>query len=201
MRAPILALILLLLAAACTAALLLGGPEAPADASLLLVAQQGALVPAARLLTKLGDFWLVLVAGGVGTAWLALRGERGNALLLLALLVSQRLLVEQLKLVFDRARPDPAGHLIAVKTMAFPSGHASSAIVLGLALALLLPLRPAARRIAIAAALAYAFVIGATRLVLGVHWPSDIVGGWTLGALWTLLLVRLLAGTSPLRPH
>ena len=179
------------------ALLLLGGPASGADRSLLLAAQWPALVPAARAITDFGAWWAVLLAAAPAVLWLAYRDRFRHALLLAALLVSQRFLVEQAKLLFDRARPDPAGHSVAVHTMAFPSGHASNAMVLGLGLALFLPLPPRLRVPALAAGLVFAFLIGSSRIVLGVHWPSDVAGGWTLGALWTLLLLRLAAERIP----
>jgi membrane-associated phospholipid phosphatase len=195
----VIACVTLLLVA--VASLILGGPRSDTDAGLLRLAQQGFLVPPARLLTRLGDWWLVLVAGATAALWLALKREGRAALALASLLVAERLAVEQLKLVFDRARPDPAGHLIAVHTLAFPSGHAANAMALGLGLALLWPMSQPARAWAIAAALLYAFSVGATRLVLGVHWPSDVVGGWAVGALLALLLAALARGTSSAAPH
>jgi membrane-associated phospholipid phosphatase len=198
MRSLIIAAILV---SAALAALLLGGPEAPADARLMLLLQRGEWVPAARIATRLGDWWVVLALGGVAAAWLAWRGRPRRALALVALLLAERLAVEELKLVLDRARPDPQGHLIAVHTLAFPSGHAANAMALGLGLALMLPLSARGRTAALVAALVYAFVIGMTRLVLGVHWPSDIVGGWAVGALLALLFVRLAEGTSGAPRH
>jgi undecaprenyl-diphosphatase len=196
---PVLCAALLLLVA--VAALLFGGPQSQADAGLLRLAQQGALVPAARVLTRLGDWWLVLVAGGLAAAWLAWRGMVRAALALAVLVIAERAAVEQLKLLFERARPDPQAHLIAVHTLAFPSGHAANAMALGLGLALILPLGPRARAWAAAAALLYAFIVGLTRLVLGVHWPSDIVGGWAVGAMLALLAAALARGTSPPPRH
>jgi undecaprenyl-diphosphatase len=64
----------------------------------------------------------------------------------------------------------------------------------------LLAASPRLRRPAIALALAIAFVTGVCRLVLQVHWPSDVAGGWAFGAAWTLLLVRLF-GTAPAPRH
>jgi undecaprenyl-diphosphatase len=182
------------------AMLILGGPDS-ADRALLIAAQVDPLVPAARLLTDLGAWWAVLLAGAAGTAFLAWRREWRRAAALGVLVVSQRFVVEAMKIAFDRARPDPAGHLVGVNSLSFPSGHSANAMAIGLGLALLLPLPRRLRIPAIAAGLLFALAIGATRLVLGVHWPSDVVGGWSLGALWTLLLVRLAEEPVPGERH
>jgi undecaprenyl-diphosphatase len=83
--------------------------------------------------------------------------------------------------------------------MAFPSGHSANVMAIGLALALLAT-GPQWRRPAVAAALVVAIVVGVCRMVLQVHWPSDVLGGWAFGAAWTLLLVRLF-GTAPPARH
>ena len=180
--------------------LLLGGPDS-VDKPLLVAAQVDGLVPAARVLTDFGAWWAVLLAGAGGAIFLAARRQWRRAGVLVLLVVSQRLVVEAMKIVFDRARPDPAGHLVGVNSLSFPSGHSANGMVIGLGLALLLPLSARGRSVAVAAGLAFALLIGATRLVLGVHWPSDVIGGWALGALWTLLLVRLAGEPSPPAPH
>jgi undecaprenyl-diphosphatase len=187
---PRLWLLPLLLLALWLAMLGLGGPASPVDATLLAEFRRAELAPAARVLTLLGDWSLLLVLAGIGAGWLAWKKRPRAALVLILLVLSERLIVETLKEILDRARPDPAGHLVAVHSMAFPSGHAANAVVLGLGLALFLaPSRH--RRAALGIALAYASVVGVTRLVLGVHWPSDVIGGWALGAAWTLLLLQL----------
>ena len=180
------------------AALLFGGPQSRIDPALLAAFADARLVPAARLLTRLGDLSTMLAASLLAAGWLLLGGHRRRTILLLAILASERLLVEAMKTGFDRARPDAAGHQVAVHSLAFPSGHSANAMAMWLAIALL-AFAPRWRRPAVAAALLLAFVTGLCRLVLGVHWPSDVVGGWALGAAWTLLLVRLF-GTSPPAP-
>ena len=177
-------------------ALALGGIDSPLDRQVLIAAQIDGLVPAARIATEFGSWAALLVLGGAGSVWLFAAGRRRAALALLALVVTERTFVELLKALFDRARPDPIGHLVATHSTAFPSGHAANGMTLGLGLALIAA-PPRWRRWAIALGLAYALAIGLSRPILGVHWPSDVVGGWTLGAVWTLLLVRLARPDEP----
>ena len=187
------------LAALTGLALLLGGPQSRIDPALLAAFAEPALVPAARLLTHLGDAWTVIVAALLAAGWLLLGGHRRRAILLLVILASEKLLVEAMKAGFDRARPDVGGHQVAVHNLAFPSGHSANAMAVWLAIALLAT-GPRLRRPAVALALAIAFTVGICRLVLQVHWPSDVAGGWAFGAAWTLLLVGLF-GTAPSAPH
>ncbi len=187
-----------LLALVVLAALLLGGPRTRVDPALLALFVNGSLVPAARLLTHLGDVITVFAVAMLAAGWLLYRGRRRRAILLVAIVASERLLVEAMKLGFDRARPDPLGHQVAVHNLAFPSGHSANAMAGWLAIALLAA-SPRLRLPAIALALAIAFATGLSRLVLQVHWPSDVVGGWAFGAAWTLLLVRLFGTASPAR--
>ncbi|HEV7654603.1 MAG TPA: phosphatase PAP2 family protein [Mycobacteriales bacterium] len=102
------------------------------------------------------------------------------------------------------ARPPSADRLVAVSGFSFPSGHAAtSALVAGTLawlLSLLLPGRPA--RVVIAAALgSWAVLVGLSRVYLGVHWVSDVLGSWLLAGAWLALLVavglRLARPTSP----
>ena len=180
--------------------LAVGGPGAGLDRDILFAAQNEALVPAARLLSDIGSWVGVLILAALAAAWLFLRRRRRDGMLLLALMISERPVVELFKTVFDRARPDPQGHAVAVHSMAFPSGHSANAMALGLGLALIAA--PDRWRLpALAAGLAFAAAVGGSRLVLGVHWPSDVLGGWAFGAAWTLLLVRLGQGTTAPPPH
>ncbi|WP_283419446.1 phosphatase PAP2 family protein [Sphingopyxis sp. Geo48] len=90
-----------------------------------------------------------------------------------------------LKLGFGRARPDLIDHLDHQTSFSYPSGHATSAAAVYLLLASLAP----PRWRALAWTLAFAMIIlnGFSRIMLGVHWASDIVGGTMLGAAFALL--------------
>src|SRR5205823_6990239 len=89
-----------------------------------------------------------------------------------------------------RARPDLEPHLVIVETHSFPSGHATSSMVFYVALALLLAGRSRWGHEAVAAAISLSLLIGISRVMLGVHWPSDVIGGWVFGLLWVLLTLR-----------
>lgn len=84
-----------------------------------------------------------------------------------------------LKQVFARARPDVAPHLDNISNLSFPSGHATSAIAILLLAALIMPARQ--RTLWIGLAVIGAGAIGASRIALGVHWPSDVLGGYLWG--------------------
>ena len=169
------------------AMLVAGGPGVTIDVALLEAAQRRELVPAARLATWLGDWAIVAPAALAGAAWLAWRSQIRRAAMLVLIVGGGRLLIELQKYQFDRARPDPEGHLVAVHNMAFPSGHAANAMMGWLAIALLAA-PPRLRGPAGLMALLAAAAAGLSRPVLGVHWPSDVAGGWAFGAAWVLLL-------------
>jgi len=78
-----------------------------------------------------------------------------------------------------------------VKTSSFPSGHATSSMIFFLTLALVLGAETRWQRPAVIAAILLSLAIGTSRVMLGVHWPSDVIGGWAFGMLWVLLTLRL----------
>ncbi len=90
-----------------------------------------------------------------------------------------------LKLGFGRARPDLIDHLDRQTSFSYPSGHATSAAVVYLLLAWLAP--PRWRPSAWALAATMMLLTGFSRIMLGVHWASDIAGGTMLGSAFALL--------------
>jgi undecaprenyl-diphosphatase len=112
------------------------------------------------------------------------------------------------KLVVGRDRPPVALHLVNESDASFPSGHAtnSTAILLTLALvtAVYVLRRPLIRMLSVAVALLLSAGVGLSRLVLGVHWPTDIVAGWALGtavALAVTLAVSIAVRVAPGDPE
>ncbi|MFL6754731.1 MAG: phosphatase PAP2 family protein [Sphingomicrobium sp.] len=179
------------LASIWVAMLLLGG--GPLDARIyeaLYAGHRPALAAIARGLTALGEP-TVLISACVACAlwlWYAGRGRLGVVLLLIAML--GRGLSEAQKYWVARARPDLELHLVVVKTQSFPSGHAASSMIFYLALAIALTSGTRWQRAAPAAAVILSLLIGTSRVMLGVHWPSDVIGGWTFGMMWVLLTLR-----------
>jgi undecaprenyl-diphosphatase len=159
------------------------------------------LVSTALFFTAFGEP-TVLIAAGVACwlwLWYAGRARLGIALLLVALL--GRGLSEIQKYWVARARPELEPHLVVVQTRSFPSGHATSSMIFYLTLALALGGGARGSRLAAAGAILLSLLIGTSRVMLGVHWPSDVIGGWAFGLLWVLLTLRpterLLHADSP----
>ena len=182
------------------AMLLLGGPHSEADPALLALFHAPALIPAAQAVTQLGNWNLLIPISVAGAVLLAWRVSRKAALVYLAMVFLGRLLVEFTKAEVARERPPPLGRMVEVTSLAFPSGHAAYSMIAWLGLALLAA-PPRHRAAAVAVAVGVAVTVGLTRLVLAVHWPSDVIGGWAFGAGWALLFARLAEGTAPAPRH
>lgn len=145
----------------------------------------------ALIVTRLGDPDLLLLVTGLVALLLIARRDQRTAALFLGISLSGRLLIDLQKALIARPRPDAHLHLIGTRTDSFPSGHAGSAVLVWVTLALLIPSEARWRRPALAAAALAALLAGISRPMLGVHYPSDVVAGWSFGLLWILLLLRL----------
>lgn len=117
--------------------------------------------------------------------------RRGHAAMMVLGSVASGTLVSQLlKVGFARPRPDLVPHATEVFTASFPSGHAMMSAVVYLTLGTLLARTESRRRVksyVMAVAAVLTLLVGLSRIYLGVHWPSDVVAGWALGAGWAAL--------------
>lgn len=139
--------------------------------------------------TALGGLgWLVfftLVVSG----YLWLDGKGRMALFVVVATGSGTLMSFLLKQAFSRPRPDIVPHLSHVHTASFPSGHSMMSAVVYLTLgALLATALPRARLkiYVLSIAVVLTCVVGVSRVYLGVHYPTDVLAGWTAGLIWAL---------------
>jgi undecaprenyl-diphosphatase len=124
------------------------------------------------------------------------RGWKTGAALIVASLLSS-FASDLMKAAFARPRPSLVPHLDAVNNLSFPSGHATSAMVVYLFLALVVPPEQRARWMIPMMILAVA--TGVSRMMLGVHYPSDVIGGWMLGGAFALAAVAILRRVEGVR--
>ncbi|WP_376874688.1 phosphatase PAP2 family protein [Albirhodobacter sp. R86504] len=141
-----------------------------------------------RDLTGLGGV-TVLTLTVLGSSALFMRmGHSALASRIIAAVVIGQILSNGLKALFARPRPDLVPHGTLVTSASFPSGHSMMAVVVWLSLALAIArVAPELRRALIGAALTLSALVGVSRVALGVHWPSDVLGGWALGAACAIL--------------
>ena len=141
-------------------------------------------------ITALGGY-VILSMLVIGVAiYLIAAGKRGTALLVVGAVGSGTLLSETLKFGFARPRPDLVAHLAEVQSASFPSGHAMISAIAYLTLGVLLTRAHKQRRtkfIIMSYAILLTLMIGLSRIYLGVHWPTDVLAGWALGAAWSSL--------------
>jgi undecaprenyl-diphosphatase len=143
----------------------------------------------ARNISALGSHvvTLMLVAGVTG--YMVLRGKRMTALVMLIGAAGGVAINAILKQTVTRARPD-ISHFDEVVTGSFPSGHALLAALVYVALAAMLASiepRPLIKAYVIGIGLALSALVGLSRVYLGVHYPSDVLAGWTLALIWALV--------------
>ena len=142
-----------------------------------------------RDITALGSYAFITLVLVAATGYLLLIKKRGLALLMLAAVVGGILLSNLLKAAFDRDRPD-LDHAARVFSASFPSGHATLSAVTFLTLGALLTRVHPDRRVKIyfiAIAVLLTVIVGASRVYLGVHYPSDVLAGWCIGSAWAVL--------------
>ena len=132
------------------------------------------------------------------TVFFVLAGHWRYATLLVACSAGVGVVMTLLKGLFERARPTVVTHIDPPGGMSFPSGHSmiSAALYMTLAVMIARTLDQRRLRVYVVACGAFlAMLIGFTRVYLGVHYPSDVLAGWTLGLTWALicgLVVRQL---------
>ncbi len=160
-----------------------------------------------RDLTALGGFAVLCALSAAAILYLVLIRKRGTAVTAFVAIAGGMVVSLALNDYFERARPDLVPHGSHVYTKSFPSGHSMLSMVtyltLGAVLARFQP-RRLLKVYIIALALAASILIGASRVYLGVHWPSDVLAGWAAGSVWAIGVwgvTHLLQRTGNIEPE
>lgn len=143
-----------------------------------------------RDITGLGSVFTIVFVTLAVAAYLAASGRRRVALFVIAAVGGGELLSSALKAFYHRPRPDLVPHGMEVFTASFPSGHAMMSAIAYLTLAILLARLDPHRRVkalVLTLGVLVTLLVGVSRVYLGVHWPSDVLAGWCVGAAWAAL--------------
>jgi len=156
-------------------------------------------------ITSLGGFTVIMLITALSILYLLIIRKYFNALFVLLCVAGGWLLSHVIKFGIARPRPDVVAHLVDVNDFSFPSGHAMVSAVTYLTLGALLgrtQIQWAARYYFLGVAVLLTLLIGMSRIYLGVHYPTDVLGGWAAGAAWACgcwLLARFLSDFTTTR--
>jgi undecaprenyl-diphosphatase len=143
-----------------------------------------------RDFTALGGVAVLALISVTAVAFFWLASMRKAAIYVGIASVGAILLSSGLKQAFDRPRPDLVPHGAMVYTSSFPSGHSTMSaavyLTLGLVASRFVP-RRRLKVLLIGVGIIVTVAVGISRVYLGVHWPSDVLGGWALGTCWALV--------------
>ncbi|MEP9376523.1 phosphatase PAP2 family protein [Aquabacter sp. CN5-332] len=143
-----------------------------------------------RDLTALGGTTILTLVTAAVLIYLLLIGKRLTAFMVFVSVAGGTVLSSALKWGIARPRPDLVPHGMEVYTSSFPSGHSTMSAVVYLTLGALLARAQPQQRVKVfllVLAAAVTVIVGISRVYLGVHWPTDVLGGWALGAAWACL--------------
>ena len=144
-----------------------------------------------RDLTALGGVTVLTLVAALAVVFLITRGRFQQAFYTALATGGGAIFGTVLKSLFARARPEVVPHLVEVNSLSFPSGHSMNSAIIYLTLAVMISRsfeEHKTRIFIIGVAALLVLTIGFTRLYLGVHYPTDVLGGWTVGATWALAM-------------
>ena len=147
------------------------------------------LPEAARDVTSLGSIIVLVIITLAVVGYLFLAGKSAVAWLMLIAVVGGIALSDLLKFAFARARPDVVTPLARVFTTSFPSGHATLSAITYLTIGAILARSQPSSPISLyfmSLAVFLTVLVGMSRIYLGVHYPTDVLAGWCIGAAWAM---------------
>jgi undecaprenyl-diphosphatase len=148
-----------------------------------------------RDMTGLGGIGVVIGSSLVLAGYLGLHRRYVDIGVLAASVVGAQVVSAVIKHWVERARPDLVSHEAEIYSASFPSGHTLMATVIYVTFAMLIAADFPERRVRdylLGVAWLVSFAVGTSRIYLGVHWPSDVLAGWCIGALWMLAMRHFL---------
>lgn len=144
----------------------------------------------ARDVTALGSVVVLTLVVGSVSAFFWLASMRRGAVYVALACIGAMVISTSFKRAFERPRPDLAPHGAYVYTSSFPSGHSTMSaavyLTLGIVAARFVP-RRRLKTLFLGVAVLVTCAVGVSRVYMGVHWPSDVVAGWAVGASWALI--------------
>lgn len=149
------------------------------------------LLDSMRDITALGGVTVLTLVSALAIAFLLMRVRVKQALYTALATGGGAAIGRLLKSLFARERPEVVPHLVEVTSLSFPSGHSMNSAIVYLTLAVMISRsfdERRARIFTISTAALLVLAIGFSRLYLGVHYPTDVLGGWTVGASWALAM-------------
>jgi undecaprenyl-diphosphatase len=144
----------------------------------------------ARDFTALGGVGVLTLVTLASAVFLKLARRGRMALVAVITIAGGLALTQALKAGFERPRPDLQLHEVYVYTASFPSGHTAMSAITYLTLGALIARELSGFRLKVfvmLASVSTTLLVGMSRIYLGVHWPSDVLGGWSFAAGWSLL--------------
>ena len=141
-------------------------------------------------ITAVGGTAFISFIAAVVAGYLVVTRKPALALFVVGAVSGGAIFSTLLKSLFHRPRPDLVAKLVDVNSASFPSGHAMNSAVIYLTLGVLLAYthaESAVRIYILSVAIFLTLAIGFSRVYLGVHWPSDVLAGWAIGASWALI--------------
>jgi undecaprenyl-diphosphatase len=143
-----------------------------------------------RDITSLGGATVVFLITLISVGYFLLQKEYTLLILILVATIGGAILDLELKEYFARVRPSVIPRLVDVKSYGFPSGHSMMSTIVYFSLASLM-IRIQGQRLykifVLSVAFSLTFIIGVSRVYLGVHYPTDVIAGWSLGLAWASL--------------
>jgi undecaprenyl-diphosphatase len=159
-----------------------------------------ALTAVMKVITQLGSGWFLWPFGALIVYVLVRQNRRRTAAWFATTVLGANIINESMKLLFERPRPEPFFGYDKPNTYSFPSGHSfvSFCFYLALAEVLIPPAWPAGRKFALwSAAMLLTLSIGFSRIYLGVHYPTDVAGGFAAAIAWTWIMRAARSHVDP----